>query len=233
LEKNSAWAANLSWESQANRLLNSFLLPNTQIEYKGMYNWTNDLPQGEKQVFLNILQYFNQTYPKVIERKKIHVLEIRVYTGVSLINIIKAIPNSIGVGVDMWSSYNENKLLENIDALGVEQSFYKNVRASGLTDRIEGLKSDSTDALSRFWKEERMFDFIYVDGSHMLLDCYSDLVLAWFLLEKNGIMSIDDYVYKSDTILESPFEAVNHFLKRYQGKYKVLYKGYRVFLQKH
>jgi len=71
-----------------------------------------------------------------------------------------------------------------------------------------------------------------VDGSHLLLDCYSDLVLSWSVLEKNGILCIDDYTYKIDSMLESPFEAVNHFLIRYEGKYKLLHKGYRVFLQK-
>lgn len=232
LERNSAWATTLSWESQAKTLVDTYIAPHMQIEYKGMYNWTNDLPQGEKQIFLDVLHHFNQTYPKAVERKKIDVLEIGTYTGVSLIHIINAIPNAMGTGVDMWSSYNENNLLENMDALGVEQSFYKNVRTAGLTDRIKGLKSDSTDALSTFLKEGRRFDFIYVDGSHLLLDCYSDLVLAWFLLEQDGILAIDDYLYKHDSILESPFEAVNHFLKRYQGKYKLLHKSYRVFLQK-
>lgn len=230
IDENFAWAATLTWESQAQKMLDKYILPNTKIEYKGMYNWTNDLPAGEKKIFLNVLQYFNQTYPK---KEKINVLEIGTYAGVSLINIINSIPNSHGIGVDMWSSYNENNLLENMDALGVEKSFYKNVSTFGLSDRITGIKSDSTDALTGFIKSEKIFDFIYVDGSHLLLDCYSDLVLAWIVLEKGGILAVDDYTYKFDcNLLDSPFEAVNHFLKRYEGKYTILYKGYRVFLQK-
>ena len=229
IDENFAWASNLTWENQAHKLLDTYILPNTLIEYKGMYNWTNDLPAGEKKVFLEVLKYFVNNYPK---KEKINVLEIGTYTGVSLINIINSIPNSHGIGVDMWSSYNENNLLENMDTMGVEKSFYKNVSTFGLTDRITGLKSDSTDALSDFLKRGLTFDFIYVDGSHLLLDCYSDLVLAWVILEKDGIMAIDDYMYKFDCLLHSPFEAVNHFLKRYEGKYKLLHKGYRVFLQK-
>ena len=94
------------------------------------------------------------------------------------------------------------------------------------------MKSDSTDALVHFLKDCIVFDFIYIDGSHLLLDCYSDLVLAWEILKKDGIMGIDDYFYKKNSILDSPFEAVNHFLKSYDGKYKLLHKDYRVFLQK-
>jgi predicted O-methyltransferase YrrM/tetratricopeptide (TPR) repeat protein len=232
IDENFAWANTLTWESQAQKMLDTYILPNSIIEYKGMYNWTNDLPYGHKQYFLDVLQYFNQTYPKVLSKEKINVLEIGTYTGVSLINIINAIPNSVGIGVDMWSSYNENKLLENMDSLGVEKSFYKNISSFGLENRITGIKSDSTDALTKFLKDGTIFDFIYIDGSHLLLDCYSDLVLAWIILEKHGIIAIDDYLYKVESMLDSPFEAVNHFLKRYEGKYKLLHKGYRVFLQK-
>ena len=232
IEENYKWSINLSWEQQANKLLNDYILPNSKIEYKGMYNWTNDLPTGQKQSFLDVIQYFNKNYKNVLLNKRIEVLEIGTYTGISLINIINLIPNSFGIGVDMWSSYNENNLLENMDELGVEKSFYNNVNTFGLSDRIKGLKSDSTDALVHFLKDCIVFDFIYIDGSHLLLDCYSDLVLAWEILKKDGIMGIDDYFYKKNSILDSPFEAVNHFLKSYDGKYKLLHKDYRVFLQK-
>jgi hypothetical protein len=65
-----------------------------------------------------------------------------------------------------------------------------------------------------------------------MLDCYLDLILSWKILNNGGILAIDDYTYKMDSVLDSPFEAVNHFLKCYEGKYKLLHKGYRVFLQK-
>jgi hypothetical protein len=81
-------------------------------------------------------------------------------------------------------------------------------------------------------KNNVKMDFIYIDGSHLLLDCYADLILSWQILEKEGILVIDDYLYKKKNTLDSPYEAVNHFLKNYEGKYKLLDKNYRVFLQK-
>lgn len=233
IENNYQWSIQLSWSQQAKKLLDEYILPNSRIEYKGMYNWTNDVPIGHKQSFLDVIQYFNKTYKKILSDEKIHVLEIGTYTGISLINIVSMIPNSSGIGVDMWASYNENNLLENMDTLEVEKSFYKNINTCGLRYRITGLKQDSTNALINFIQNKKVFDFIYIDGSHLLLDCYSDLVLAWTILEKDGILAIDDYLYKKDSsILHSPFEAVNHFLKRYETKYQLLHKGYRVFLQK-
>jgi predicted O-methyltransferase YrrM len=232
INTNYDWAINLSWENQAAKLLDTYILPNGILEYKGMYNWTNDIPFGSKSIFLQIINDFNQNYHKVKSNDRIIVLEIGSYTGISLINIVNAIPNSVGIGIDMWSSYNENSLLENMDALQVEQSFYKNVSSAGLKDRIIGIKSASTNKLLEYIRQGFKADFIYVDGSHLLLDCYTDLVLSWEILETDGILAIDDYLYKNDEILNSPFEAVNHFLKTYDGKYVLLDINYRVFLKK-
>jgi hypothetical protein len=229
---NYEWSLNLTWEKQANKLIKDYIEPNAFLEYKGMYNWTNDCPTDSKNIFLEVINYFNNNYYKINKREQITILEVGSYAGISLINLVKAIPNSIGYGIDMWENYNENKLLENIDNLKVESSFYHNIEVSGIKDRIFGIKSCSTNKLIEFIKTGFKADFIYVDGSHLLLDCYSDIILAWEILEKDGILSIDDYYYKKDEILNSPFEAVNHFLKIYEGKYKLLHTGYRVFLQK-
>ena len=231
IERNYEWATSLTWEKQAKKLLDNHVLPN-KIEYKGMYNWTHDLPFGSREVFLENLKYFNDNYPKIKEGKPIHMLEIGTYTGTSLIDIVKNIPNSFGCGLDKWCSYNENELLKNMDSLGIEGSFYKNIQAHGLTERIKGIKNNSFDCLLEFIKKDQLFDLIYVDGSHLLLDCYADLILSWQVLEKDGLMIIDDYLYNSNSLLDSPFEAVNHFLKSLEGKYKLLHKSYRVFLQK-
>jgi predicted O-methyltransferase YrrM len=231
---NYEWSRTLSWQSQAQKMMKDHIYPNSKFEYKGMYNWTHDLPQGSKDIFLGVISHFNNTNKKIKFGKKVSVLEIGTYTGMSLIELIKLIPNSVGVGVDMWSNYNENKLLSVIDNYGVKKSFYYNIKQANLEDRITGIQVDSTTALIEFIRDDRKFDFIYVDGSHLMLDCYTDLVLSWQILEQGGILAIDDYLYKSDEgdVLQSPYEGVNHFLKLFEGIYKVLDIGYRVFLEK-
>ena len=232
IEKNYIWASQLTWEGQANKLLNEYVLKHT-FEYKGMYNWTNDLPQNSKQIFLDIIEHFKLNSLKIKNGENITILEIGTYTGISLINLVKNIPNSIGYGLDRWENYQENQLLNQIQNLGVEKSFYSNVNSAKLSHRIFGIKGTSTDKLVDFLKNNHKFDFIYVDGSHLLLDCYFDLILSWNILEIGGILAIDDYLYKKDdNILDSPYEAVNHFLQLFYGKYKILNINYRVFLEK-
>ena len=234
IEMNYNWSNTLSWENQAKNLIDNYIYPNDLIEYKGMYNWTNNLPSGEKNIFLNMISYFNNNYNKVKFSKPINILEVGVYTGVSLIEIVKLIPNSFGTGIDLWMNYNENELLSNIDNHKVKESFYKNIKNTGLENRIKGLQIHSTFGLLQFIKDNVFFDFIYIGGSHLLLDCYSDLVLSWQILERGGILAIDDYLYKKDdpNILNSPYQAVNHFLKVFENKYKLLSITYRVFLEK-
>jgi predicted O-methyltransferase YrrM len=234
INDNYNWSKTLSWETQATKFLEKYIYRNNIFEYKGMYNWTHDLPLGSKDIFLRVISYFNNNYHKIKFGKQVSILEIGTYTGTSLIELIKLIPNSTGIAIDRWSNYNESDLLNVMDNYNVKQSFYKNIKNAGLQDKIQGIQLDSTTALIQFIKDNKTTDFIYVDGSHLLLDCYSDLVLSWQILEKGGILAIDDYLYKNDetNILNSPYEAVNHFLKIFNGKYKMLDVGYRVFLEK-
>lgn len=230
IERNYEWASTLSWESRAKQLLNDYIIPISKYEYKGMYNWTDDLPFGHKKYFLEAIEYFNNNYKR--DTEPIKVLEVGTYTGISLIHILQLIPNSIGIGLDKWTNYDEIELLENMDELEIEASFYKNIKTAGLEERIQGIKGDSYDVLFEMLKENRIFDFIYIDGSHLSFDCYSDLMLSWKLLNRGGLLAIDDYLYNQGNLIDSPFEGVNHFLKKHNHEIKVLHKGYRVFLIK-
>ena len=237
IEDNYQWATKMSWKNQADRLLNGYLLENIDsLECNGMYNWTHDLPQGtgSKQTFEHMILYFNTTRPAETETR---VLEIGVYAGVSLIEIMKMIPNSRGVAIDSWANYSEqqhttmNHMVEN----GVEKTFYRNVAKSGLSSRITARKGESYEILLEMNGTGEKYDFIYVDGSHLCLDVYLDLMLSWKLLNVGGIMAIDDYslnIGNDFEKLERPFEAVNHFLEKCSNEITILNKGYRVFIEK-
>jgi predicted O-methyltransferase YrrM len=202
-----------------------------------MYNWMHDLPLGTnaKLRFEKVIEYYLERNTKTSEH---WVLEVGVYTGTSLIEIIKRIPNSFGLGVDRWENYNEENIdiLQNIEQNGIEKVFYRNIKAAGLETRIRGMKGPSADVLMELIRNNMNYDFIYVDGSHRCLDVYMDLYLAWQLLSKGGVMAIDDYTYHIEKIgelpLEYPYEAVNYFLKTHKDKYKLIDLDYRVFLEK-
>lgn len=249
-QTNYEWASSMSWENRATIFINEHIVTN-RFKYKGMYGWYNDLPTGSKDTFMSVLQDFHTKYAQTKESVK--VLEIGSYAGVSLIHILQQIPNAIGYGVDVWGSYHETNMcnasgvneLRNIEQLEVEKSFFENRLTAGLEERMNGIKEDSHQVLTTMLLQHDRFDFIYIDGSHSSIDCYTDCFLAWKLLHKGGIMAIDDYTYntqddsipllkiKGDQYLEhSPYHGVNHFLKKHEGEYRIIDIAYRVFLEK-
>lgn len=199
----------------------------SNIEYCGMLNWSSNVPNGSKQIFENILDKF--------KNKSCNILEIGTYTGTSIINMLKYLPNAKATVVDMWEDYEENNLLQSIKKNKIEGIFLNNIKIGNVIDRVSAIKGDSKDILVNLLLNNNKYDFIYVDGSHKCLDCYSDMIFSWELLSSGGILGIDDYLWKPENnanMLNMPYYAVEHFMERYKGKYSILDMGYRVFLQK-
>jgi predicted O-methyltransferase YrrM len=132
-----------------------------------------------------------------------------------------------------------------VEHLGVEKSFSENCALAGLNGRMFPIKGDSHNVLTKMLINRDKFDFIYVDGSHSSVDCYTDCFLAWKLLNNGGVIAIDDYMYnytdnsipilkiKGDECLEhSPHQGVDNFLKKHTGEYQIIDISYRVFLEK-
>lgn len=232
IQKNYEWANKLSWENQAHKFLKDYLLKDT-LEYKCMFNWTKNIVLGSKKVFQDLIQYINQN----CKSNPIEILEIGTWTGTSLITLVKNIPNSVGYGVDSWKNYDEStecriQISANVEELGIEQSFYKNIQKANLEGRIFGIKSLSTEALMKFIREGKRFDFVFVDGDHSLLGSYTDIILAWEVVKKGGILGIDDVSFHKEQILGSPLQGVLRFVKEKEGEFEILYSGYQLILKK-
>jgi predicted O-methyltransferase YrrM len=233
VEMNKKWADSMSWKSRADEMLTKYIKPTLKTTYAGMYNWVHDLPAGAK-------QYFEEALDVLKGLDEYTVLEIGTFAGTSLIEIMKRLgPNTTAVAVDRWKNYEEEDIdtLRNIEQNNIEEVFWNNMRNNGLSSRVRTLKGDSGDMLLKLVEDGTRFNFIYVDGSHKCLDCYADCVIAWKLLENNGVMAIDDYMYHYDKVakgelLEYPLKGVDHFLEKYKNEYRLISKGYRVFIQK-
>jgi predicted O-methyltransferase YrrM len=192
-----------------------------------MYNWTNDLPanMGTYEQYIKILEYIKWKNTN----KEINVLEIGTFVGTSIIKILEYLPNSKGTVIDSWKDYNK----EFIDDFGIENIFHSNIKIAGLNN-INVLKGDSANILQDMILENNhRFDYIYIQhGSHTLFDSYSDLLLSFNLLNKGGVIGIDDYLFNKDSLLESPYLGVNYFLEKFKDKIIVLDKQYRIFIEK-
>jgi GR25 family glycosyltransferase involved in LPS biosynthesis/predicted O-methyltransferase YrrM len=210
---------------------------NDFLNYADMYNWTNDLPENTKAkiTFIEMLSQF-------ITYNSCEILEIGTFAGTSVIGMLQYLPNAKATTIDPWISYLEKECateinthsLEKIEQMNVEMIFHENIFKAGFKEKVTAIKGDSAFVLIDLIKNGKHFDFIYVDGSHKAIDCYTDCLLGWELLNMNGIMGIDDYLYKISLTneLENVMKGVDHFLEKIKGQYIILEKGYRVFIKK-
>lgn len=202
-----------------------------RFDYANMYNWTNDLPENSIHDFHAVIDYINQ---KNIGNKKI--LEIGTFAGTSAIKLVELIKNAEITVVDIWENYNEvggvSGTVDKIKENDIEQIFFKNIEISGLKHLFTVKKGNSFDVLLDLNKNNEKFDVIYVDGSHTLLDSYTDILLSFGLLEKGGVMMIDDVPFNKGDILNSPLEGVKYFVKKYGKRIRILKNGYRLFIEK-
>jgi predicted O-methyltransferase YrrM len=148
-----------------------------------------------------------------------------------LINIVKQIDNSIGYGIDLWE--NNINLLDDKEeyiykeSFQVEKSFYKNVEIENMKNRITGIKGDPKDILTDFLsKKEFNFDFIYIINSDNYNNLYINLYLSWKLLNKGGMLAVNNYR------LEIMKDIIDSFLKDINKQYNIIDDTFRLFIEK-
>jgi tetratricopeptide (TPR) repeat protein/cephalosporin hydroxylase len=231
INKNYEWAMSHSWKSRGEEFVKKYINYENinSLNMGEMYNWTNDLPRGNRILFEEALAKVNPT----------NILEIGTFAGTSLIEMLRLYPNAKGTAIDMWTNYDEDNIsiLKYIQENNIENIFDSNVISARMVDRITKIKGDSKNVLCRLLSEKKQYDFIYVDGSHKCLDCFADMVLSWELLVSGGILAVDDVLYnyhkvEQGQLLEYPLMAKKHFMEVYKGQYRVISDSYRLFIQK-
>ena len=115
---------------------------------------------------------------------------------------------------------------------GQEWNFDHNTRTAGCADKIVKLRGRSQQVLPFLAAES--FDFVYVDGSHMILDVLQDAAMCWRLVRPRGILVFDDYEHAlfPDSFDMSAGPAISAFLSLLSGKYELMFKDWQVALRK-
>ena len=96
-------------------------------------------------------------------------------------------------------------------------------------------KGYSQHILPTLVKQNKQYDFIYVDASHRADDTFVDAYYAARMLKKGGLLIFDDYAWKDPNNLhvnESPQLGVDMFCNLYDKVFQVIHVGYQVFIVK-
>lgn len=156
-------------------------------------------------------------------------LQIGAYTGdasVWLLDNILTEPSSTLTDIDTWEGSDESEHKH----ISFNQVYEEYLRRINKYNNILSIKSKSEYALPNL---KHSYDFIYIDGDHTAKAVINDSTAAWNLLKPNGILAFDDYMWGQDIPLHlTPRPAIDEFLAKYAGEYKLLTKEYQVWIQK-
>jgi predicted O-methyltransferase YrrM len=196
-------------------------------EYEFTQDWFNWAPE-----------VWTQLIPHLPERRAF--LEIGSFEGRSAVWIAENMAQD-GSHIDCIDTWEGGEEHSAEDMAAVEAAFDHNVRISngyyGGGRLISKYKETSTYALANRIIETaggNLYDFIYIDGSHVAKDVLTDACMAWPLLKPKGLMVFDDYLWTPSTrdILHRPKMAIDAFTNLFAEEVEIVHVGYQLVVRK-
>lgn len=171
-------------------------------------------------------------YLAPLRARAVRVLEIGSWEGRSAIFFLEYMPQSRITCVDTFEGGSEHTQYEQALLSTIERRFDANLSSYG--DRVRKLKSRSLSALDRLAQENRTFDLVYIDGSHLRDDVMIDSILAWRLLAPGGICIWDDYIWGARDLpsTQRPQHAIDAFLDMHLDELEIRHAGAQVIVEK-
>jgi predicted O-methyltransferase YrrM len=198
-------------------------LTDTKSDYQYTKDWFGWAPR-----------VWEQLIPHLPARK--NFLEIGAFEGRSAVWTIENMMEDGGeiYCIDTWEGGAEHTP-EDMD--GSELRFDQNiglVTGNYVERKVNKCKGLSTTWLPALAQEKLLFDFIYIDGSHLAKDVLTDACMSWPLLKQNGFMVFDDYAWKPPgfTLLQRPKLAVDSFVNMFEDELIVAHSGYQLIVRK-
>lgn len=154
--------------------------------------------------------------------EKLSILEIGSFEGASSVFIADTMllhPESKLICVDPFC---EEDTTTPVDAT-TETVFLRNISKSSQANKITHVKKFGSD----FYKENvDIFDFIYIDGSHVLDDITIDFNHCLDIVRPNGIIWMDDYRQQHIA------PHIDNLFEQNKDKLKIIYKEYQIAFQR-
>lgn len=205
------------------KIINIFNKKRIKIEKKYFLDSLLNLKISSEFFSVNAYNFYNHLSSL---KKNFKYLEIGSFEGGSAIYISRRFDESKIYCVDNWIKTEDG--YSKIDFNDVEKNFDFNIEQYS---NISKIKKSSDN----FFSDNLInFDAIYVDGYHKASQVYKDCLNAWKVLNLDGILICDDYIWDHYTeIKDNPCFAVNNFLSKIKGHYQILQvSNSQIFIKK-
>ena len=195
-------------------------------EYQFTKDWFNWAPEVWKQLIPHL--------PGEAGGRRF--LEIGSFEGRSTVWIMEnmMVDGDYMLCIDTWEGGEEHGA-EDMDA--VFNRFRANVQIAREKTGIKSVghsRQTSTTGLAEELADwAGVYDFIYIDGSHIAKDVLTDACMAWPLLKPKGMMVFDDYMWGNPRdILHRPKPAIDAFCNIFAETAEIVHVGYQLVVRK-
>ena len=168
--------------------------------------------------FLNNFDIFNFFLPKD-KNQKFDYLEVGCFEGLSSFFVLSEYKAVNAILLDIWDMPNPNSKTLSHNFNSIEKAFDNNLSGFNFTK----IKDDSVVAMRKLFKQNKSFDFIYIDGSHNGEDILSDAIEAFKILKKEGLIFFDDFLQHDKNRALQSYEGIEKFLTLYSNYLKIEY----------
>jgi predicted O-methyltransferase YrrM len=184
---------------------------------------------------------------------ELHILEIGSFEGKSTVWFIEKLLNnqsSTVTCIDPWISYSQkhdsiNSYCKDIPKESFSnlgdgyvftneyETFIRNIIETSKLSQVQIMRGFSDIILPYLISSKKKYDIIFIDGNHTSPCVLSDAVMSWKLLDINGVMIFDDYLWDLDRPKTlRPKMAIDNFISNYEDYLEVIWSDYRIAMKK-
>jgi hypothetical protein len=197
-------------------------------------------------IYFTAGQWMHGSFSKIFEDqnyfkdREIKILHLGAYTGHGTRWMLERVKGTC-VDVDVWK--NPGDLDSSLNRQHYDL-FYTDNNVEALYDKtVSGLPTTKFKGTTAefFAQNEETFDFIYIDASHKKADVALDLEQSWQILNVDGVIACDDYLWHTeldpsnpptDNYELIPYEAIKEFAEEHEKEIEVLIDGYQFWFKK-
>lgn len=184
------------------------------------------LPQGYIGPQFRLANYWFEHIPDF--KRSIKYLEIGVFCGGNALSVAESYArydNSEIHCVDPWIEYDEDGISAYDNMNNIYEQFNKNLDLSLHKEKFKIHRNFSHSIVPTF--EDNIFDLIYIDGNHGVLNVLEDAIISFRKLKNGGYMIFDDVDWRNTT------QSMIIFLHMYKNFIQfIAFDNYQLFIKK-
>jgi GR25 family glycosyltransferase involved in LPS biosynthesis/predicted O-methyltransferase YrrM len=187
------------------------------------FQYTNDWFVRNIDISMKILK-------NIFVDKPVKVLEIGTHEGRSAIWMLEnlcLLPGSTFTSVDPYCTDDTTSPVNT----KTYKLFSHNINLSTQIEKFNQYIDYSYNIMPKLIEEKKVYDIIYLDGSHLTEDVLQDAIYSHQMIQSNGIILFDDAGFDNNcTTAIKP--AIKQFLAKYPTEYRVILKEWQWMIQK-